>query len=627
MCGIFGIATRDGEIASELLERAAQSLAHRGPDDSGTILIRDNSCSVGLAHRRLAILDLSDLGHQPMRDPETGNWIVFNGEIYNYRELRDRLAQQGARFRSNCDTEVLLKAYAFWGEGFLPELRGMFSLAIWDATAHRLFMARDPMGVKPFYFATSRDCFLFASEVRSVLETGLVSRKLDPAGLVNYLQFGSVCDPNTLVDGVSALRPGHCLTWENGTVTDRSYWNWPMSDPAPNPAEERLKSQLRMDLEDSIRMQTVSDVPVGVFLSGGIDSTALAAILSRGNQSVSTFSLVFREKEYNEAEYSRLVARQLGTDHHEIVVSVNDAFDSIPGFLDAMDQPTIDGLNTFVISRETRAAGIKVALNGIGGDELFAGYSSFRTVPAMEKIYSICNRVPSQLRAPVVNLCEFVAPKTDQNRKLAELARENGRLIHPYFLSRSLFTQKQRDALLSSGADVTRAYAPLLANADLARKLDPINRVSFLESRHYMLNTLLRDADVMSMAHGLEVRVPLADHKLAESLFALRGTLKVRANTPKPLLVEALNHDLPSDVVYRRKRGFTLPFEHWMRNDLASTVRAGLERLKDGALSSVIEPSAVRRIWADFNKFQTSWSRPWSLYVLQRWCELQRITA
>jgi len=310
------------------------------------------------------------------------------------------------------------------------------------------------------------------------------------------------------------------------------------------------------------------------------------------------------------------------------VLSQQDALQAIPAFLGAIDQPTIDGLNTYIISREARAAGIKVALNGIGGDELFGGYSNFRAVPRMERFLSSWTQLPKAFRRPFADLYEAITPCKDQNRKLAELARENGRLLHPYFLARSLFTHGQRDQLLrSSGNEGGRASAPFIDAVNRASGLDPINRVSFLEARCYMLNTLLRDADVMSMAHGLEVRVPLADHKLAESVLAIPGQWKLSANTPKPALIKALKHELPPQIVHRRKRGFTLPFECWLREDLRSEVHDGLERVCKGSLSTVFNERAVRQIWSDFIARRTSWSRPWSLYVLQRWSEFQSVTA
>jgi asparagine synthase (glutamine-hydrolysing) len=600
-----------------------------------------SSVEVGLGHRRLSILDLSSLGHQPMQDPETGNWIIFNGEIYNFRELRKRLEQDGVRFRSYSDTEVLLKAFGRWNERCLDELRGMFAFAIWDAKRHRLFLARDPMGIKPLYYCTSGPYFLFASEVRALLATGLVSRRLDHAGLLSYLSFGSVYEPATLLQGVSAVPPGHYMVWQDGTVRDLLYW-----DLAPGPqrqrdaaarakagkdARKKLEEELDAQLYEAVGSQLVSDVPVGVFLSGGIDSSAVTGILSRAesHNKLNTFSIVFREQDFSEAEYSRMVAEQFGTTHHEILVSQHDVREAIPSALAAMDQPTMDGLNTFVISRQTRAAGIKVALSGLGGDELFAGYSSFDTVPRMERFSRFWEQMPGLVRAPLAGALQLTAGKSDKRRKLSGLARASQDAVHPYFLSRMVFTPEQRDGLLTSPdtAALERMLHPLQESVVRTRRLDPINRVSYMESRFYMLNTLLRDADAMSMAHGLELRVPLIDHRLAEKMFDLPGEWKLNSQTPKPLLVRALQGNLPEAIVRRPKRGFTLPFDHWLREELRGTVEETLEQTGQGALASLLNPLAVRKVWQDFLRGRTSWSRPWTLFVLQRWCDLHAVRA
>jgi asparagine synthase (glutamine-hydrolysing) len=294
-----------------------------------------------------------------------------------------------------------------------------------------------------------------------------------------------------------------------------------------------------------------------------------------------------------------------------------------------MDQPTIDGLNTYLISRQTRAAGIKVALSGLGGDELFAGYSTFRTVPQMERFAGLWRHLPYAARRPLARAFSAVAPSSDQNRKLAALARGNGNLLHPYFLARQLFTPSQSKGLLTfdPGPLLDEASAPLRDALMQAQELDPINRVSYLEARCYMLNTLLRDSDVMSMAHGLEVRVPLIDHRLAERLFTFDGPSKIDPSTPKSLLVNALGGQLPDEIVHRQKRGFTLPFEHWLKDELRPEIEAGLQRIEDGPLGSLFQRRGVQQVWQDFKQGRTSWSRPWSLYVLQQWCELQSVSA
>ena len=641
MSGIFGILASNCSISRIALERATDSLAHRGPDDRGIVVIQSNTTprfEIGLGSRRLAILDLSPLGHQPMQDPENGNWVVCNGEIYNFRELRARLRDEGAQFVSQSDTEVLLKAYGRWAEKCLRELRGMFAFAIWDAKRSRLLLGRDPMGIKPLYYCSTGQYFLFASELRTLLSTGMIPRRLDPAGLVNYLNFGAVYDPITMIAGVSALEAGHYATWENGRVTDSTYW-----DLAPHgqssatssylahnkTARKDLENDVYATLEQAVRMQIVSDVPVGLLLSGGINSSSLAGILSRAGIRLNTFSIIFREAESSEAEYARAAARAFASDHQEVMVSQRDLLDAIPYALEAMDQPTIVGLNTFLIARQTRAAGIKVALSGLGGDELFAGYSTFRDVPRMERFDRFWGRFPSILRRPLLRMFASLAPDTDQNRKLAALGDGRDRALHPYFLARALFTPEQRDSLLASvdqGA-LARANARLRESLRHARALDPINRVAYLEARCYMLNTLLRDSDVMSMAHGLELRVPLIDHQLADKMLALPGSWKLDSRVPKPLLIAALKGALPNEIVYRRKQGLILPFERWLRENLRPGVEAALQNISQVPLGPLLDRDSVRQIWDDFPSQPTSLSRVWSLYVLQRWCELNSIVS
>jgi asparagine synthase (glutamine-hydrolysing) len=630
MCGIFGIAGHNTRIPEGALERGTQSLAHRGPDDSGTIVVRDVENEIGLGNRRLAILDLSPLGHQPMQDLETGNWIVYNGEIYNFRQVRSELEKSGIHFRTQCDTEVLLKAYTQWGERCLSRFRGMFAFAVWDSVRHFLFVARDPMGIKPLYYAQTGKYFVFASEVRSLLGTGLVARRLDPAGLTNYLTFGSAYDPLTVVEGVQSLPAGHCLHWKEGTIRRACYWDLLDSASSNGSAVMSGKNatnaaaQLRPLLEESVRMQLVSDVPVGVFLSGGVDSSALVSIISAEGVTPSTFSIVFRESEFSEAQHSRAIAHEFHTDHHEIEVSQSDVLRTIPDALGAMDLPTIDGINTYFVSSEARKAGVKVALSGLGGDEVFAGYSSFRTMPLFESILRQWERIPGAGRNGIATLFTALAPESDQNRKLAFLMLGNGKAIHPYFVSRMLFTPQQQGSLIPDRdhSVLQKAMASLQDTFERTLGLDPINRVSYLESRCYMLNTLLRDSDFMSMSQGLEVRVPLIDQELAKTVMSIPGKWKLNG-TPKNLLVNSLRRPLPENIVHRPKRGFTLPFEYWMRQELKKEIEPVLDptRIDKGPLGGMLRGQGVQEIWQSFLRRRVSWSRPWSLYVLQRWCE------
>jgi asparagine synthase (glutamine-hydrolysing) len=632
MCGIVGIIGLNAPVPAELLDRATRSLAHRGPDDSGAIVLRDpdTAVEVGLGNRRLAILDLSPLGHQPMCDPATGNWIVYNGEIYNFREVRTKLEHAGFQFISHSDTEVVLKAYAHWGEKCLTEFRGMFAFAIWDGRQKQLFLARDPMGVKPLYYYHSDRYFLFSSEVRTLLGTGLVPRKIDPLGLRHYLTFGSLYDPSTLIVGIQSLAAAHWMGWKNGQTEEVQYWDLLEHESAERgkaglteeaQGRKKLENQIAEMLDECVRMQLVSDVPAGVFLSGGIDSSSLVAILNRAGIRPSTFSVVFREVDYSEAEYSRAIAQQFHTDHHEITVSQSDLFAAIDPAIGAMDLPTIDGINTYFVSQKTREAGVKVALSGLGGDEMFAGYASFHDVPRAERLANALARTPVAVGRLLSGAVASLTPLTDQNRKLAAFL--SNRQVHPYFLSRMLFTPDQCNDLMGSQTEPASSFrdGPLNKFVQDSQNLDPINRVSFLETRCYMLNTLLRDSDFMSMAHGLEVRVPLIDHQLAGRVLALPGKGKLSSRMPKPLLVRSLDDQLPNKIVHRRKRGFTLPFEHWLRDALHPVVENSIKKISDSQLVGFINPGAARRVWGDFDGHKTSWSRPWSLYVLQRWCD------
>lgn len=624
MCGIVGIASRGVALDLAVLREATESLAHRGPDDSGTVLLRVDKApttEIGLGHSRLSILDLSPLGHQPMHDPQTGNWIVFNGEIYNFRDLRRKLELRGCNFQSQSDTEVLLKAYAHWGPACLHQLRGIFAFAIWDACKSSLFMARDPLGVKPLYYTEQGQHFLFASEIRTLLHTGFVPRKLDRVALASYLSFGSVYEPTTAISGILALPPGHSLTWQDGGTTMERYWSTPSINAGVT--LEEVKQQTAECIDESIHAQTVSDVPLGVFLSGGIDSSAITAVLSR-SQRPSTFSVVFCEQEFNEASASWAIAQRFRTDHHEILCSAEDGLALSQQAIAAMDQPTIDGLNTYLICGVARRAGIKVVMSGLGGDELFAGYRTFRSVPRMERFLRFWSHVP--VRSAIGTLMLAESRRSDLHHKAHALATENGHLVHPYFLARSLFTPAQTRALTAN--QVAEGMLPLLRETlHGTAEMDSVNRVSYLETRCYMLNTLLRDADVMSMAHGLELRVPLIDLRLAETMFAIPGPFKVRRGNPKPLLVNAVRSELPEGIIHRRKQGFTFPFERWLRNEMRNEIEQSITGIKDGPLAATLSSDAASRVWRDFQAGRTSWSRPWSLHVLQRWCERNGVAA
>jgi asparagine synthase (glutamine-hydrolysing) len=599
MCSIAGIFGR-GE--QEVVVRMNEAQRHRGPDDEGVV-----QCgNVVLGNTRLAIIDTSAAGHQPMHDPETGNWITYNGETYNFKELRREL---GGEWASNTDTEVVLRAYRRWGADAFRRLRGMFALAIWDNQRKRLILARDPLGIKPLYYYAAKDQLIFASELRALLASGLVPRRLSAAGLDSYLANGSVAAPLTIIDGVRQLLPGHYL---ESVEFKEIEFAVPRSDEVPDCRDEAV-ARLRAGLEESVRAHLVSDVPLGVFLSGGMDSSALVALMSRiSEQRPKTFSVVFDEATFTEAPFSRAVAARFQTDHTEITLNEDRLLSILPEALAAIDQPTMDGINTFVVSQAVKNAGITVALSGLGGDELFAGYPSFRRALKLHSLSRTARRV---LRAAL----SVVRNGSVQRHKFRQLMNSEGTPADVYRISRQLF---------SNELGRPRSAAPTITPGWGRHPVDVVNEISRLELSGYMSNTLLRDTDAMSMAHSLEVRVPFVDTRLVDYVLSLPGAWKLNHGTkgPKPLLADALADLLPRDFLARPKMGFTLPFERWLQQNLRTEVSSVLE---DASMLSVpaLNSAAVQKLWRNFlqKPRAVGWSRPWSLYVLAKWCEINRV--
>jgi asparagine synthase (glutamine-hydrolysing) len=621
MCGFVGSLAPPGRVANESMQRATAILAHRGPDDSGAACLTGPAWELKLGFRRLAILDLSAAGHQPMADPESGNWIVFNGEIYNFRTIREVLQAEGIPCTTHCDTEVLLKAYRKWGIECLQRLRGMFAFALWDCREQHLLLARDRLGVKPLYYHHAGDVLLFASELRALLATGLVEKRINDAGLVQYLSFGSVYDPETIISGIRSLRPGHYAICREGRVLERQYWTLPRCPCSlTRPNETEVHEQLHVLLREATELRMISDVPVSIFLSGGIDSSALVSLVyESGRTDFHTFSVVFPEAAYSEAPYSRAVAQRFGTAHREVLVTEADALRHVLPAVACMDQPTIDGVNTYIISGAVRWHGFKVALSGIGADESFAGYSTFTSVPAIARFLKVSHRVPNPLRAMAARAVSLAWPRTDRARKLHMMLDTEGALAAAYAVARGLFPPAQREQLVSeiSRETVQRALQPLQQSAEEAAALDPINQVCYLELRNYLGNTLVRDADIMGMAHGLEIRQPYLDHKLIEYLFSLPGHYKRGRKASKWLLTHSLREPLPPKITRRPKRGFILPFDRWLRTRMRDEVESVLHA--EDPAADFLRPAAVNAVWQDFLLGRTSWSRPWALYVLKRW--------
>ncbi|HZF08579.1 MAG TPA: asparagine synthase (glutamine-hydrolyzing) [Thermoanaerobaculia bacterium] len=578
MCGINGIVSlgpEAGPIDREELLRTREAMALRGPDGAGTWVADDGRA--GLASRRLAILDLSPAGAQPMADPNDGAvQIVINGEIYNFRALRAGLEAAGQRFRSDSDTEVVLALYLRHGEAFLPLLRGMFGLAIWDGRARCLLLARDPLGIKPLYYAEGGGHLRFASQVKALEAGGTISPEVDPAGLAGFLLWGSVPEPWTIRRAIRALPAGHLLTVEDGRP----------SAPRPFAAPEPAPLSPELAIEESVAAHLVSDVPVAVFLSAGLDSGLIAALARRHlPEPPATFTLgfdLFAGTAADEAPLAAQVARTLGTRHVERRLGRDDFARLWPAALAAMDQPSIDGFNTFVVSRAAHEAGLKVVLSGLGGDEIFGSYPSFRDVPKGVRAARWGRLLPG-LQAAWPALAARLVPGRP---KLPGLLAHGATLPGSYFLRRGLFLPAELPGLLGKEraaealalydpiADAAKSLAPCSGNGH--GRLDPWVAVHAMETAQYMRNQLLRDSDWASMASSVELRVPLVDAWLCHHL-AAHGFAPARGEG-KAALVRRLAPELPEALFRRKKSGFYIPVAEWMLPGTAAVPPAGRSR-------------------------------------------------
>src|SRR5271168_781061 len=612
MCGICGWWERQGIGRAETMPDMLRQMTPRGPDDEGSTEIHPRSGGIlRLGARRLAIQDLSPAGHQPMQDPVTGAWLVFNGEIFNFQELRGEIESRGCQFRSQGDTEVLLLGYREWGEQFLERLRGMFALALWDASRQTLLLVRDRLGIKPLYYAETPGSLLFASELRALLASGLVARELDVTGLDSFLKFGAVQEPVTMVRGVRLLPAGCLLRFHEGASQIERYWDLP-SAALPLNGDPRVREKhmeaLREELDTAVRMGLVSDVPLGIFLSGGLDSTVVAAIAARHCTRLKTFTVTFAEEQFAEGVKARQVARLLQTEHHEITVSQGDLLETLPAGVAAMDQPTVDGINTYMVSRVTKHDGVTVALSGLGGDEQFAGYRSFRLVPRMEWME---RRVPRWMRRAAAGAASPLLGGSTRGKKMELWLKGMDAFPHPFYLSRLIFSPAQIARLIRPERLLEIQFGVFVE--EFARQLrlieqhDPVNRVACLELLVYLRNTLLRDTDCMSMAHSLEVRVPLLDHRVTEKALLLPGRWKTEGRQRKSLLVTAAGRELPSKILRQPKRGFEFPWDQWLRGQLRSAVEAALAE-PGPVLESAINWQDVRHTWSEFLAGRCHWS-------------------
>jgi asparagine synthase (glutamine-hydrolysing) len=605
MCGIAGLIRLQGRIVERdrtAVVRMLRAEAHRGPDGEH-LTVGDTVC---LGHRRLAIIDLSDNARQPMTNETANVWVSANGEIYNFRELRAELESFGHAFESRTDIEVLVHGYEQWGiDGLLSRLRGMFAFALYDARRagrEKLFLVRDRFGIKPLYYARRGETLVFASELRALVASGLVAAQLDPRALASFLELGSIPGPGTALKGVETLPAAHYLELSGGRVALERYWRLAA---AGDGISEGDASEISEILAESVRLHLVSDVPLGVFSSGGIDSATLVALASRdGEVPLTTLSVVFDDSGISEARYARAVAARYRTDHREISVDADDFLKTLPSVFDAMDSPSVDGVNTYFVSRAAKQAGLTVVLTGLGGDEVFLGYPHHKTLSRLAPFAAAFARLPRSVRSALTRAGRAVSGK-DRLDYLAEPSADN-----VYRMFRGLFSPRQVARLVSESVAVGTSPASLGEGASH----DLLDAAVRLEFEHYLQHQLLRDTDGMSMAHSIEARVPFLDHRLVEAVYRLPHASKLARGINKPLLLKALADPLPREVWDRPKQGFTFPFRRFLlehRGELR-------ERAQSEAL---FRPGAVDAVWDEFDADRAHWSRPWALVAFTAWLE------
>jgi asparagine synthase (glutamine-hydrolysing) len=646
VCGICGFAYSSSPNEAEKRVRAmTAAMCHRGPDEDGFLVNDPRALGTALGMRRLSIIDLPG-GHQPVWNEARNVAVIFNGELYNYREVRERLKLAGHRFSTQSDTEILVHGWEEWGEDVLNELRGMFAFALLDlrkqfATVPVLFLARDPLGIKPLYYAQTRDGFAFASELRALLKCGTIDKKLSEDALTAYLLFGSVSEPVTMIDEVFSLPPGHRLLLHiperRRSPRARPWWDPATGAVARDPNRPRnfsaASARLRTRLEDAVRAHLIADVPVGLFLSSGLDSSAIAALAAREQRGIQSFTLTFPDTAYDEGPLARAVAQRTGTKHTEVPLHGQEVLNRLDEAVGALDQPTMDGINTYFVSWAARQVRLKVALSGLGGDELFAGYRTFADTPKLAKLEAVSRFVPGAFRrisVPLVNSLLARNGTVDAARKASNAWLVPDALPHPYFFTRLLFPPTEVARLTEpryrnsnvgqDGVTLEPTWMGWLEQAaDQARAKQAAAGVSWLEMRTYMASTLLHDTDSVSMAQSLEVRVPFLDTPLVEFACALPDAARIQPGVHKGLLKAALAGLLPTEILEQKKRTFTLPWEDWLRKALKPRVEESLKQLAP-QLRKHLHAPAVEMVWDNFQYGRTTWSRPWSLYVLNEWC-------
>ena len=646
MCGIAGIIGAGDGRHRAALQRMTDAMRLRGPDAEGQWESPANSdgLKVLFGHRRLAILDLSPLGIQPMVLPETGDCIVLNGEIYNFGELREQLKDRPTALRSPGDTAVLLRLLAHRGEKALQDLRGMFAFAFREQRSGHVLLVRDPLGIKPLYFAsnpsTSGDWSLvFASEVRAILASGLLAQhRLDARAVASVLWSGFTVAPVTAVEGIESLLPGEAAWFDAAGRLLRRFTYW--TPPAPGQGPAATEDELESALLDSVRSHLISDVPVGVFLSGGVDSSAVVNLAARsGAATVNTFTLAFNEIERNEGDIARKVAESIGTHHTELLLTEQDFLARLEPAINSLDQPSFDGLNSFFMSHAVRDAGFTVALVGSGGDELFGGYSSFRDLPRMLQANRLIAFAPPAIRRWLsCGIRRFLQSSGQayepQTRwaKLPDMIAAGPTACDLYQLAYALFLPANQRALQAAGDGDSGLLSGLpperyrLLTQEAFDRSD-LNAIAMLEQRLFLGERLLRDTDATSMAASIETRLPLVDTKLLSVVLRLPDEIRFHPLRLKALLRRTGLKGLDPELFNRPKSGFELPFDRWLRQALGQEIEATL--LDAAAVSRAgLDAAEVRRLWTAFKAGAKGlyWTRLWALYSLIRWTQVNRVS-
>jgi asparagine synthase (glutamine-hydrolysing) len=589
MCGIAGVLNSKSErvVVPDTAERLRAALNHRGPDDSGVWSSPEGAAL--FVHTRLSILDLSQAGHQPMHLDGGRFTITFNGEIYNFRELRGVLETQGTTFRTHTDTEVILRLYERYGAACVEKLRGMFAFAIWDALEKSCFIARDALGIKPLYYSVKEGRLAFASELKALQAAGLTGSEIDPQAVCDYFETGSVPEPHTLIKDAWCLKPGHTLRWQGGRLQTQRYWEpeFPVTEVG-DPVKK-----LRESLLDTVSHHFVSDVPVGIFLSGGIDSTALLALAREtGHERVSTFSIGVDDPALDESGSAVRSARHFGSDHHEMRLDTTKGRAIFEEYVQSIDQPSIDGFNTYTVSSFARQHGMKVVLSGLGGDEIFAGYSSFTQVPRLARIARLMGILPGARQ----KLGSFMESRLSAGklRRLGSFFQSDPCVSSAFRTYRAIYSRRDAQSLTAhyTGAtNVRREPRPVQSGVPT-----PEDEVSRCELTRYMRNQLLKDSDVMSMAHSLELRVPFVDRTFFDAVATVPAAVRLRQG--KKFLLDAVP-ELPAWVVNQPKRGFVFPFQAWA----------------SASWGEMFEKPTVPALPG----LKLTWYQKWSVFMLEHW--------